>query len=269
MNDALAVLATLLLPASLWAAPADDSVKVFPVDEVDSVSIDTSRGDISVTGTSRLTLRAELTKAEAVWDCKIVMKPSKDGKTILLSAKNLNRSQKDGCLAGFRVELPGRLSARAVSGTGDIESANVDGDFSAETGTGDIRLKNLTGAVHAKSGAGAVSGELSAASGAEFQTGVGSVKLRGLAGPVSVKTGTGEVSLAYASAPTAVSTTTISSGVGGAYVYLPEGAKVRTIFKSGSGHLTDEVGSTPDAAFVLEMRSGSGSLKVSKMRGQQ
>jgi len=262
-----------VLPSAFAAEPKVETTKVFPIDGIETLDIRTGRGDILIKGTDRLTLKVELTKTEDMADCRVIAEPEAQTaaspnpapKAFRLEVKDRSKSSKGKCFLGLSVEIPERMDVRAVSGTGDIEAAALAGDFSADGGAGEIRLKNLRGQVKVKTGAGSVTGEFSAESGADIHTGIGAVTLTGLKGPVSVETGTGEVSLEYDAVPVAESSATIKTGTASAVVFLPEGAKIRTKFKSGMGHLTNDLGETPDANFLLSMNSGTGSLIVNKI----
>ncbi|MBI3553220.1 MAG: DUF4097 family beta strand repeat protein [Elusimicrobia bacterium] len=265
-STALALLIALN-PRLLAAEPkADDNRKVFVADELTTVAIHTERGKIEIKGTDRLTVQAEKTNALDPNICVIVMEPDLPKKTLKLEVKKRTVFSSQGCLTGFRVELPKRMTVRAAAGTGDISAESLDGDLSAETGTGDIRLKDLHGAVKAHTGTGEISGIITAERGASLDTGTGAIKLKGLTGAVDVNTGTGEVTLEWAKAPKpgAKFKASVNTGSSNAAAIFPEGTKLKAELKSGAGSSTNEIGDSPDAGLVISMQSGAGNMSVLK-----
>lgn len=172
----------------------------------------------------------------------------------------------------YELVVPANTNLRAHTGSGRIEVQSVDGWVNAETGSGSLTLGRITGAVVAETGSGSIE-VLGAGEGLTARTGSGSIRAQELAGPVRAESGSGRIEVSYAGAGDG----DLSTGSGSVVVDGIQGAlRVRTgsggvsvagepvggwDVEAGSGGITLRL--PVDAAFELDARSGSGSIRNS------
>ncbi len=123
------------------------------------------------------------------------------------------------------------------TGSGDIYMTSVEGAVLASTGSGNIRAKGVGGDLKASTGSGDVSIEQSSVNNAVVGAGSGNVAIQAVRGALNVSTGSGDV--------------TVQGEVGGEW-------KAGT----GSGNVTLKL--SPQASFVLEAKTHSGTIHVAR-----
>lgn len=171
----------------------------------------------------------------------------------------------------YDITVPTRTSVNARSGSGRISIENTQADVSARTGSGEVVVKgvgadadlrtgsgrisvdNVAGAARVSTGSGAISA-LNIGRGLEAETGSGAIEatLTGK-GDVQASTGSGAIRLKGV-----VGALSASSGSGTIVVSGSPAGDWKVNASSGSV----AVSVPSDAGFVLDARSGSGSLDV-------
>ncbi|MCA1188380.1 MULTISPECIES: hypothetical protein [unclassified Saccharopolyspora] len=163
----------------------------------------------------------------------------------------------DDCSVDYEVDLP---AAVPVEGGGAAGALEVDGMASArlEAGAGEVRISEVAGPVRVRSGAGGV--ELRELGGdVAVSTGTGRIDGEGLAGAnVVAEARTGSIDLEL-TAPRSVRAET---GTGTVAVVVPDGA-YRVDAAAGLGSQDVEVATDPGSPRRLDLRTGTGSVRVS------
>ncbi len=163
----------------------------------------------------------------------------------------LNSHTGSGDTAISGLQLP--LTAR--TGSGNITVENIAADSRINSGSGELKINGIKGSLHAGTGSGnihaeGVAGEITATTGSgnvdlhqvsagdvKVETGSGTVKLRGVKGGLRASTGSGDIQ--------AEGEATHDWRLG-----------------AGSGNITLRL--PPQAAFDLDARTSSGTLKVNR-----
>lgn len=161
---------------------------------------------------------------------------------------------------------------RAHTGSGNIELDSVKGGVRADTGSGSIRGASIAGSLWADTGSGSVRVELTASGPVEIETGSGSVDVRGVQGSLRVHTSSGRIQAEGEPA----GSWNLSAGSGSITVRLPANAAFEFHARTGSGGIyTDHPltvqgkinrrelrGKVRGGGFLLEVRTGSGSIRI-------
>ncbi|WP_020577392.1 DUF4097 family beta strand repeat-containing protein [Actinopolymorpha alba] len=173
-----------------------------------------------------------------------------DGTELLLDT-NCGRR----CRVSYDVVAPEGVAVGGENGSGDVDLTGVDA-VDIELGSGDLTVNGASGVVHARTGSGNLTvNDVSAA--VEARTGSGNIRGDELAGPVTAQAGSGDIRLAL-DAPESVRASAASGSVD---LVVPEGKyRVRQRSGSGSGDITVE--DDPTATALLDVRTGSGNIKI-------
>lgn len=150
----------------------------------------------------------------------------------------------DACEVNFKLAVPKAAALNLVSGSGDLDIRQTTGNLDFTVGSGSVRVDGNVQNLDGKAGSGDVS-------------------IKGLTSGGRLKTGSGRIHLTYAIAPS-FGELNIKSGSGNAEIAIPKDAKIKTSFMAGGGHLTNELGDTPDSHFHISMMAGSGNLHIIK-----
>ncbi len=150
------------------------------------------------------------------------------------------------------------------TGSGDVWARDVEGDLRVHTGSGDISAKGIRGDAEVSTGSGdvairEVSGDLS------VKTGSGDLELAGLAGDAEVRTGSGDIRLESGISPRAI--WRFHTGSGEVYLLLPEGAEFRLVAETDFGEVRSDFPDRHDAPAAIEVKTGSGDIRVEKAKG--
>jgi DUF4097 and DUF4098 domain-containing protein YvlB len=253
VSSLLAASVALAQPAKGQAAAPS---REFPTGKVKHVRIQTEAGDVSVRGVEGASAKVAVTGSTE--DCVLVTEVQ--GAELVLTAKSVRRHfwMQSGCRAGFSVEAPGGLTLEASVGSGRIEVSAMSSDVEVRTGSGDIDVKDVSGALKARTGSGRIKGQASS-SWVEARTGSGGVSLSRLQGSAKVHSGSGPVRLEWAQAP-GKGEADVHTGSGDITLLFPEGTKLTTEVKTGSGSVRKELGEAPEAGFRVSAHAGSGNV---------
>ena len=174
----------------------------------------------------------------------------------------------NGVSISYLITAPADTKLLVRSGSGDLEVGDVAGPVDAGTGSGDIRVGRTTNAVLLRTGSGSI--EVVGAGSVVARTGSGSVLASSVSGDVEASSGSGDITVTQV----AKGRTEVSTGSGDITLSGANGA-VRARASSGdvsvegtpsapwdvsasSGDVRMRM--TADAAFDLEVRSGSGGI---------
>ncbi|MFN8187793.1 MAG: DUF4097 family beta strand repeat-containing protein [Gaiellales bacterium] len=155
----------------------------------------------------------------------------------------------------------------AATGSGDIETGDVDGSVEIKAGSGDARLGRVGGRMRSRSG----SGSFEAASigdGATITTGSGSIRVGDVGADLAARTGSGSVIVENATA----GRLDLATGSGDIRVGIHEGVVAEIDLVSGSGRARSELDVSPGpgvgtAAIRVRARTGSGDAVVARAGG--
>jgi len=145
--------------------------------------------------------------------------------TVVRSETGSGNQTADGLKAGFQ----------GHAGSGDIQLDNIGGEIRVETGSGNITGRSLAGPLTLQAGSGDIRIEEVGSGDVKAGTGSGNVEIRGVNGGARAETGSGNVDLE-------------GKPAGSWYV------------QTSSGNA--EVNVPQDAAFDLEVSTGSGTINV-------
>jgi len=145
--------------------------------------------------------------------------------TVVRSETGSGNQTVDGLKAGFQ----------GHTGSGDVRLDNISGEIRVETGSGNIEGRSLAGPLALHAGSGDIRIEETGSGDVKAETGSGNVEIRGVNGGARAETGSGNVELT-------------GKPAGGWYV------------QTSSGNA--EVKLPQDAAFDLEVSTGSGTINV-------
>ena len=198
------------------------------------IKVNTASGScvLSKSQNATVTLKLAYTYSDDDYTPSIVQ----EGDELVVKEKFHDRSANGS--ADWKLTIPDNLSVKFVTGSGDIEAANltinlnattgsgdfafngVNGDLDCTTGSGDVELENAGGSIKATSGSGSFrvtksKGNLKLTTGsgnhrisestAEFQVTTGSGRINGTAlspdGASSFTTGSGTAEVQFASSP--------------------------------------------------------------------
>ena len=234
----------LIIAAAFFSAHsafAASETKEFDSNGLNEVFIKNPSGNVTISeyeGTKAIVLT---TKNKFSNKCNISLEKLKN-KLNLIVEKNNGIFTSEDCNVDFVIKVPKTV------------------DLSLELGSSNIKINGIEGALNFKLG----SGNLSAEGFFEKMngnSGSGNVKVIGLTGSGQIRTGSGNVFLTFTNSPTK-GTLDIKTGSGNATVLFPEGSKVKTSFHAGFGQVSNELGDTPQASFVVTMKAGAGNLKI-------
>ena len=133
----------------------------------------------------------------------------------------------------MRVTVPERYNVDFVTGAGNIDIEDIDGEVNGKTGAGNMKIGNMTGSIDITSGAGNISIK-GVSESVEVHTGAGNVDLENVLGYVRAQTGAGNITARIMRQPDRDSR--LESGAGNVTVYLADdiGVYVDAVASMGS-----------------------------------
>jgi hypothetical protein len=192
------------------------------------------------------------------------------GNRILVGPRD-GTNRYNGISISYVITVPADTRLTARSGSGDLEVGDVAGPVDAGTGSGDIRVGRTSGAASVRTGSGSI--EVNGAQSIVARTGSGNVLASAIAGDIEASSGSGDISVSQATAGrTEVSTGSGDVTVTGAHGPVRVHASSGDILLEGMPSAPWEVSASSgdvrmrlpgDAAFDLDLRSGSGSIDTS------
>jgi len=169
----------------------------------------------------------------------------------------------------YEVTVPADTSLNASTGSGGIEVGDLKGRAEVKSGSGSITVGRVGGPVTASTGSGGI--DVAAAASLDARSGSGSISASAIGGPAKASTGSGGVRVAQTGkGEVAVSSSSgevVVTGVDGpATVSASSGSIVVEGRPAGPWNIHSSSGGVtlrlpPDAAFDLDARASSGSIK--------
>ena len=203
------------------------------------------KGQVNVSGTAdgKLVVKAE---PKGFDEKKCVFRvENKKGQIAVVVEKRKKFFNSSDCEMDIDVKVPKSFTVSTRVGFGDTHIKKVSGMVDFNIGRGNINIDADTETLNGKVGS-------------------GSVEAKGLTGDVNLNIGTGNSELVY-NKNAKRGELNIKTGTGNVNLSLPAKAKVSSDFKSGVGSVSSDFQNTKDASFKVVMKSGVGSLKISKM----
>jgi len=161
------------------------------------------------------------------------------------------------CGISWDVTVPEGVAVRGETGSGNIVLSQV-GAVDVKLGSGDISVTAARGEVRAETGSGDIA-VVDASGAVRLRASSGRVEARRLAAGVDAQTSSGDVTVELDQPASA----RVHAGSGNVELTVPEGRyRVRT--STGSGSADVEVADDPGAAALLDVRTGSGDVTITR-----
>lgn len=198
----------LLMIATAPASALDDPYRVdtLPVRSGGTLTVHTSGGSITVTGTSKNEARVEMTVRRngnvlgsgetdlSDWNITI----RKDGNDVIALAERKNSGSGNiwtgynNLSISFTVYVPNTYSTKLSTRGGRIRVSDVSGMHDVKTSGGSLDFKNLTGETHGRTSGGSINA--SGINGVfDVATSGGSIRVEDIEGMVTMKTSGGSI----------------------------------------------------------------------------
>lgn len=229
---------TCLLSSSAFAA---EEVKVFDSKGLSSVEVENTSGKVTVMSTEGDKASVGALKNKFSDKCKMTMDKS-GHKLVVKVEKNTGEFSAEDCDVDLQVKVPKKANLKLIVGSGKLTINDVEGELEFKNGSGSLVAIGKFSKIDGK-------------------TGSGRVIVKGLTGGGEIKSGSGEVDLTFAVSPTK-GDIDLKTGSGSATLVFPQGTKIKTKYKAGMGSYINELGETPNAAFEVSMKTGSGNLTI-------
>ena len=231
------VLAFFLLPSIGFAS---GEVHQFDVSKFSELDVSHTEGAVSIQVSKSAKGAVNVTNKKFARGCDPRIETA--GKTLVVKTKGDFGNQ---CPADFVIEVPASTAVRVKIGSGDLKIADLSGSIDFKIGSGTAKVFGATRKLTGKTG----SGDITAAD--------------LVAQVVELSTGSGDLDLSYGQVAKG-SRLDIRTGRGSASVTLPANAKVGANLRAGAGSLSSDFVNSSDADLRVDMRAGSGDLKLKK-----
>lgn len=236
------LLLSLLLALVVTPAFAAEK-KEFDAKDLQALKVDNSSGKIDIIAGNGPKATVDIDKVNFNDSCKLEV-ARKEATLIVDVRQPSSFFSRKSCDVNLKITVPKNVTVDISNGSGNLSLKGIEGKTVFKLGSGDVNidapLKDFSG-----------------------KTGSGDVALKNLSGGGDIASGSGNVEARYAKIPQGE--LTVRTGSGDVQVMLPKGSKVKTSYFSGAGDLTNEVGDTPGAPFIVNVKSGSGDLKIKKL----
>jgi len=227
---------------ALFAVPALSETKEFDAAGLKEVEVVNTAGKVSIAAAEGGKATVVATKNKFPENCTLKIDKNGDDLTVKVEKTKSGWFSKDDCDVDLDIKVPKAVDVALKVGSGGVTISGLEGELDFAVGSGTVKADGLFTEVDGK-------------------TGSGKVEINGLAGGGDLKTGSGKVDITFAK--TALKgELSLKTGSGNATLSFPKGSQVATDFKAGSGKLTNQLGDTPNAAFQVSMKAGSGNLDV-------
>jgi DUF4097 and DUF4098 domain-containing protein YvlB len=227
-----------LLSTSAFAAPEK---KDFDSKGISEVVVENTSGKLTITAEEGAKAVVLATKNKFSDKCK--MSVDKSGNKLILKVETSSSFfTKVECDVDFEVKVPKSV------------------DLMLTVGSGKVTIKGITGALNFKIGSGNIVADGSFHK-IDGMCGSGRIEVKGLTGGGELKTGSGGMALTFLKGALK-GELAIKAGSGDVSVLFPKGSKIKTSFHAGSGELSNVLGDTSNAPFLVSMKAGSGNLKI-------
>ncbi|MCX5786222.1 MAG: hypothetical protein NTX59_11095 [Elusimicrobia bacterium] len=217
----------------------------FKSGDVLSIQAETASGEIKLVVSEAPTVKVELIGEYSPDKCEITSELN--GGTLFLKAKNNEKKKhfwNSGCKAGFSVTASAEKQLEIKTGAGAVYVSSFSVGAAITAGAGTIKLDGLSGAIRITSGAGRILGDIYSEK-FDCKSGAGDVAVNWLRPPkygsAAITTGAGRVSLGF-----------------------PKDSRLNISHKSGFGSFNSDFASDSSAPFILNIKTGAGSVKVKR-----
>lgn len=245
---------------ALSVAAAKSEVREFPSEGLEEVKVENTSGRVSIValsgsarGGGRRGGQSNKTIVSAIktqFSDQCSMNIERVGNTLYVKVEKSTFFSFENCEVNFEIKTPKSVNLNLSNGSGDLKINGIHGRLEFSTGSGQVLADGEFLDFNGKSGSGDVS-------------------LNGLLGGGQLRTGSGDIHLTFANtsagmAPKGV--LDIKSGSGDAILLFPKGTLIKTNYEGGSGKISNEIGESARAGFVVSMQTGSGDLKIKTQR---
>lgn len=238
----LTVLSILAWPFIVVANP-DVEVKTYDASSLKRMRIKNSVGDVEVIAISGEVLKVTLRKEKSE-SCKIKEKKNPFAYNLSVDEKSKSFFGGSKCVVDLVVSAPSNVTVEVGTSDGDVKVVGFTNEAIIRTGSGDVvlnsGLRNLN-----------------------IVTGSGDMRVTKASKKSRLHASSGDIKLQMRSIPQKGSLS-ISVGSGDVELDLPTSAKIRSKIQAGAGGLIDEVGSDLNAEYKLQVRSGTGDVRLKK-----
>lgn len=204
---------------------------------VEKVRIENTSGRITVSPVSVDKVEIWATKRKFSDKCSYLTEKSDYAEIIV----KVERTIGEDCEVDIEMKIPKDADLNIWSGSGNVNISGLEGNLVFNVGSGSVTASGKFKKVEGKSGS-------------------GSVDISGLTTGGSISVGSGPVNLRYLDYPTG--RMDVKTGSGDANILFPKGSKVNAALDTGSGDVSNEIGSTESADFGINVKTGSGDLKI-------
>lgn len=240
------LLASMMLMISS-VSYGDVVTKSFESKGIQSLNVVTATGNIVVKTSADQKINVSANKIKFDKECTLVMEQV--GSEIKVEIQDQKYSgflsfNSPRCEVDVNVTVPEKLALNLITGFGSLDVKGIIGPIQYLTGSGKIDLEGDLALVEGKSGS-------------------GDTEIKGLIGDADIATGSGSVTITLSKVPEK-GHISVKTGSGETVVYAPAQSKINANLKTGSGQMVNELGSAPDAAYTVSVKTGSGDLTLKK-----
>lgn len=227
---------SLAFAAVLTGTPAPE-VREYPTTDIEKILVENTSGKVTIVPTTIDKVKISTVKKKFPEKCTLTTEKSEYSEVIV----RVERSIGEDCEVDIEMEVPKEADLSVWSGSGDVNIKGIEGNLSFNVGSGSVTADGKFKKVEGKSGSGAVT-------------------LNGLTSGGNISVGSGSVNLRYLEFP--MGRMDVKTGSGDAVVAFPKNSKINASLDTGSGEISNELGDTDSADFGLNLKTGSGDLKV-------
>lgn len=209
----------------------------FPTDDIDTLAVQTSQGDITIRTADRDTIHADVIKQSSAVSAdldELTLQDIRDDRRLKLA------SQWDGDSSLFGSDPALNLDLRVPEPVGVEQAETSVGSVDVEGTTGDLAVDTSTGSATVRDVDGAV----------EVSTSTGSIDVRTVSGPVAASASTGTVTVRDPGAIDSISTST-----GSVNTDIPA-IVGDTQIETSTGSVTARIAPSVDAELTLTSSTG-------------
>lgn len=237
---AMVLVSAWLMATSVFAVIES---REFDATKFDSLKIKNSSGNIVISVSKDKKAYVKADKKQFGKKCVLNMNQVKN--ELVVEVKHTGMLEADQCEVNLSLEVPAAVAMEIKNGSGNLDINGTKGDIDFRLGSGNAKIVAGIDKLQGKSGS-------------------GDIEASGLNGSVEVKTGSGNVKLSY-QPDSQKGYIDVNTGSGNVGIYLPATVLVSTNFKAGSGQLSSEFGNSTNAAFKIDVKTGSGNLDIKKL----
>ena len=233
------ILASLCLVTHLAFASSEN--KEFEAKGLTAILLENMSGKVVISSFEGPQAIVASTKNKFSDKCKMTIEKT-GSKLVLKVEKSSGLFLSEECDIDFDIKVPKAIDLDIAVGSGDLTINGIQGSLTFKVGSGNVLADGLFKRIDGK-------------------LGTGKIELKGLLGGGELKTGSGKMDLTFAKS-SLKGELDIKTGSGDVTVFFPKDSKVKTNFYAGSGQVSNELGDSSKALFVIMMNAGSGNLNI-------